>query len=210
MTWLHALPNNNAVNKNNTSKDRPAVNENLPTNMRFRWLGRWTLKMVNVWTRSFWWVYINTKTPKVQVGKRIQYFSERAGLTETFCWILSILYLGSGCSGYQHDRQAFLFSLVNKPGRAPVKFNQRYGSSSQSIYRCYPAGPTFGGGHDLRISFLHKSYSRLGHTYSPPSGYGLLGSNLAGTFMAGSFYFNPDEIETFYFAAFTSQGRFED
>ena len=51
--------------KNNTSKDRPAGKENLPTDMRFRCLGRWTFKMVNVWTRSFWWVYINTKTPKV-------------------------------------------------------------------------------------------------------------------------------------------------
>ena len=137
------------------------------------------------------------------------YFSERAGLTETFCWILSILYLGYGCFDHQYDPQAFLFSLVNKPGWAPVKFNQRYGLSSQSTYRCY-SGPTFGGGHDLRIYFLHKSYSKLGHTYSPPSGYGLLGSNLAETFMAGSFHFNPDEIETFYYAAFTPQGRFED
>ena len=209
MTWLHALPSNNTVNKNNTSKDRPAGNENLPPDMRCRWLGQWTRKMVNMWTRSFWWVYINTKTPKVQVGKRI-YFSERAGLiTETFCWILSILYLGSGCFGHQYDSQAFLFSLVNKPGWAPVKFNQRYGSLSQSIYRCHP-GPTFGGGHDLQIYFLYKSsYSKVGHTYSPPSGYDL-GSNPAETFMAGSFHFNPDEIETFYYAAFTSQGRFED
>ena len=57
------------------------------------------------------------------LGKHI-YFSEHAGLTETFCWILSILYLGYGCFGYQYDPQAFLFSLVNKPGWAPVKFGQ--------------------------------------------------------------------------------------
>ena len=203
MTWLHALPNNNTVNKNNTSKNRPAGNENLPSDMRFRWLGQWTRKMVSMWTRSFWWVYVNTKTPKV-LGNA----SEHAGLTETICWILSILYLGSGCFGYRYDPQAFLFSLVNKPGWAPVKFSQRYGSS-QSMYRCY-SGPTFGGGYDLRISPRYNSfYTNLGHTYSPPSGYGL-GSNFAKTFMAGTFHFNPDEIETFYFAAFTSQGRFED
>ena len=65
MTWLHALPNNNTVNKNNTSKDRPAGNENLSPDMCFRWLGQWTRKMLSMWTRSFWWGYINTKTPKI-------------------------------------------------------------------------------------------------------------------------------------------------
>ena len=127
----------------------------------------------------------------------------------TFCWILSILYLGSGCFGHQYDSQAFLFSLVNKPGWAPVKFDQRYGSLSESIYRCY-SGPTFGGGHDLRISPRYNSfYTNLGHTYSPPSGYSY-GSTFTHSFLAGSYYFNPGEIETFYDAAFTSQGRFED
>ena len=62
----------------------------------------------------------------------------------------------------------------------------------------------------MLISLRFNSfYANLGHTYSPPRGYSL-GSNLAETFMAGSFYFNPDEIETFYYAAFTSQSTFED
>ena len=139
--------------------------------------------------------------------------SEHAGLTETFCWILSILYLGSDCR-YQYDSQAFLFSLVNEPGWAPVKFDQTasYGShQSHSTYSCYNLGPIFGGpDHDLKLdpSYSH-SHSDLGNTYSPPSGYSF-GSTLTSSFLAGSYYFNPDEIETFYDATFTSQGRFED
>ena len=127
-----------------------------------------------------------------------------------FFLILSILYLGSGCFGYQYDPQAFLFSLVNMPGWAPVKLNQRrlYGYQSYSIYNCDKFGPIFGGGNDLYI-YSHVSYSNLGHTYSPPSGYSF-GSNFTRSFLAGSYHFNPDEVETFYDVAFTSQGRFED
>ena len=61
--------------------------------------------------------------------------------------------------------------------------------------------PTFGGGHDIYIhndaSSNTNSYSNLGHTYSPPSGYSLY-STFAKTFLAGSYTFTPDEVETFY------------
>ena len=142
--------------------------------------------------------------------------SEHAGLTETFCWVLSILYLGSGCR-YQYDSQAFLFSLVNEPGWPPVKFDQTasYGShQSNSTYSCYN-GPVFGGpSHDLKLDPSHyHSHSDLGNTYSMPSAIPSsysVGSPSARSFLAGSYQFNPDEIETFYEAAFTSQGRFED
>ncbi|CAH3175697.1 unnamed protein product, partial [Porites evermanni] len=115
----------------------------------------------------------------------------------------------SNCFGYQYDPQAFLFSLVNKPGWAPVKLNQTglYGYlQSHSIYTCYfyaVNGPTFGKGHDLRVS-AYRYYLNLGYTYSPPSGYSY-GSSFAQSFLAGSSRFNPDEIETFYDVAFTSQ-----
>ena len=61
---------------------------------------------------------------------------------------------------------------------------------------------TFGGGHDIRIynyaSSNSHSYSNLGHTYSPPSGYSY-SSTFAQTFLAGTYYnFTPDEVETFY------------
>ena len=143
-------------------------------------------------------------------GKRI---SERAGLTETFSEWLCILYLGPDCLS-QYDPQAFLFSLVNKPGWAPVKFDQTGKHSSypsNSTYSCYDHGPIFGGPHhDLKLHLSHHgSSSELGYTYGLPSGY-TYASPSARTFLAGHDQFNPDEIETFYDAAFTSQGRFED
>ena len=102
---------------------------------------------------------------------------------------------------YQYDSKAFLFSLVNKPGRAPVKLPQtgRYSSNRAYSVRFGSAyGPTFGGGHDIHISSSASSnshsYSNLGHTYSTPSGY----STFARTFLAGTYNFTPDEVETFY------------
>ena len=108
-------------------------------------------------------------------------------------------------SGWQHDSKAFLFSLENKPGWAPVKLPQTAKYSSHralhSIECLSSYGPTFRGGHDMRIynyaSSNSNSRSNLGHTYSPPSGYSY-GSAFAQTFLAGSHYFTPDEVETFY------------
>ncbi|CAH3028509.1 unnamed protein product, partial [Porites evermanni] len=106
--------------------------------------------------------------------------------------------------GFQYDSKAFLFSLVNKPGWAPVKLPQtgKYSSSTRYSLHFYPSyGPTFGGGYDIKLSDYASSntnsYSRLGYTYGPPRGYSL-GSTFAQTFMAGSHHFQPDEIETFY------------
>ena len=111
--------------------------------------------------------------------------------------------VGSG-SGFRYDSNAFLFSLVNKPGWAPVKLPQtgKYSSRRQkSIYDNPLYGPTFGGGHDIYISNYassnRNSYSYLGSTYSPPSGYSY-GSTFAQTFLAGTYQFTPGEIETFY------------
>ena len=106
--------------------------------------------------------------------------------------------------GYRYDSNTFLFSLVNKPGWAPFKLPQagKYNSRRRaSIYDKPSRGPTFGGGNDIYISNYassnRNSYSDLGHTYSPPSGYSYT-SNFAQTFLAGSFTFTPHEIETFY------------
>ena len=210
MIWLHALPNNNAVKLKTTL---PRIGQ-LGTKIYHRtcvfdgWV--WTAIKLNVWTRSFWWVYyINTKTSTSLGNGRIK---EHAGLTETFGWIVSILYLESRCLD-QYDSQAFLFSLVNMQGWAPVKFNQTGKYSSISSYSCYSLGPIFGGKppvHDLKLDPSYStSHSDLGYTYSPPSGHSYR-DNFAQSFLAGSYQFHPDEIETFYDAAFTSQGRFED
>ena len=110
---------------------------------------------------------------------------------------------GYSCSYYRYDSQAFLFSLVNKPGWAPVKLPQtgQYSSYRYSIFACSSYGPIFGGGHDIYIvnyaSSSSSSCTALGYTYSAPSGYSL-GSTFSNTFLAGTYYFTPDEVETFY------------
>ena len=107
-------------------------------------------------------------------------------------------------SGYRYDSNAFLFSLVNKPGWVPLKLPQTGKDSSNRRYSIYDDrsyGPTFGGGHDIYISNYapssRNSNSNLGYTYSPPSGYSY-GSTFAVSFLAGSYSFTPDEVETFY------------
>ena len=105
---------------------------------------------------------------------------------------------------YQYDSKAFLFSLVNRPGWAPVKLPQtgRYSSyRAHSVLFGSPYGPTFGGGHDIQIfnsgQSSGNSHSNLGYTYSAPSGHSY-GSTFAKTFLAGTHSFTPDEVETFY------------
>ena len=111
--------------------------------------------------------------------------------------------VGSG-SRYWYDSNAFLFSLVNKPGWGPVRLPQtgKYSSRRQYSIEDSPSyGPAFGGGHDMYISDFassnRNSYSNLGYTYSPPSGY-TYSSTFARTFLAGTYQFTPGEIETFY------------
>ena len=70
-----------------------------------------------------------------------------------------------------------------------------------SIFSCSKDGPVFGGGLDISIandaSCNTNSYSNLGYTYSPPTGHSA-GSSFAKSFLAGSYYFQPDEVEVFY------------
>ena len=122
----------------------------------------------------------------------------------TVAFLFSLSLIDDSSNKYQYDSKAFLFSLVNKPGWAPVKLPQtgRYSSNrAYSVRFRPPYGPTFGGGHDIYISNSassnSNSYSNLGHTYSPPSGYSY-GSTFAQTFLAGTYNFTPDEVETFY------------
>ena len=93
---------------------------------------------------------------------------------------------------------------MNKPGWAPVKLPQTGKYSSRRAYSIYGGssdGPIFGGGNDIRISnhatSNRNSYSNLSNTYSPPSGYSY-GRAFAQTFLAGTYNFTPDEVETFY------------
>ena len=66
---------------------------------------------------------------------------------------------------------------------------------------CYNYGPTFGGAHDMYISDYasssNNSYTNPGYTYSAPTGHSMH-SSFTQSFLAGSKYFQPDEIEVFY------------
>ena len=112
----------------------------------------------------------------------------------------------SSCPGHRYDPQAFLFSLVNKPGWSPVKLPQTglYSHlNAHSIYDCSSLGPVFGNPADLYIAdhslSSSRSHTNLGYTYSPPSGYNY-GDTFSYTFLHGGndYYFIPDEVETFY------------
>ena len=125
------------------------------------------------------------------------------GSTVELYFELFTSYSVSSCS-WKYDASAFLFSLVNKPGWAPVKLTQqgKYSNRrSHSIYCCSNSEPTFGGGHDIHItnyaSSNTNSFSNLGNIYSPPSGHSY-GSSFAQSFLAGSYKFQPDEVEVFY------------
>ena len=134
-------------------------------------------------------------------GPNVQQLSLNIFTNYGFILFLFLSFLDTSGS-YHHDPRAFLFSLVNYAGWAPLKLPQtgKHSSLRKSI-RCHSLlGPTFGGGYDMSIFNARSNsntYSDLGHTYSPPGGYSYR-SSFARTFLAGTYKFTPDEVETFY------------
>ena len=126
-------------------------------------------------------------------------------MTHGFCSFVFPSASPRSCSwdnSYKYDSKPFLFSLVNHPGWQPVKFSPLGERGYKTaIWACHSDGPTFGVGHDIQISnhasSNRESFSFLGSGYSPPSGHSS-GSNFVKTFLAGSYHFQPDEVETFY------------
>ena len=98
---------------------------------------------------------------------------------------------------FKPDANAFLFTLVN-PENKPLKLKISQ-NLAHSIYCNSGYGPTFGGGHDLRIysnsNLNQDSYSNLGHTYQS-NGY-VYGSTQAKNLLAGSYNFQSLEIEVY-------------
>jgi hypothetical protein len=93
---------------------------------------------------------------------------------------------------YKSSSRAFLFSIVNPAGLAPMKLPLTGKRNNAAVY-CYPTcGPAFGG---ISISdncnTVKKSTSYLGLTYTLPPGQD------GDTFLAGSEYFLVAEIEVF-------------
>ena len=103
-------------------------------------------------------------------------------------------------AGFSASPGAFVFSLVNYNQEKPIKLDV-HRRSGQAIYNHYEHGPTFGGGYDIGISdgagSNTKSVSDLGFTYHLPYGY-TYKSAKAQSFLAGSYNFQPSDMEVFY------------
>ena len=110
------------------------------------------------------------------------------------------VFLGSS-SAWRSSSSNYIFSLRNKYNLSPFR-SAVYRYSNRAIYTSPSYGPTFGGAHDLHIANNADknkgSYTNLGHTYRPPSGYSY-GSSNTRALLAGSNYFTPTEIEVYYY-----------
>ena len=111
---------------------------------------------------------------------------------------MCIFFIDSSGS-YTESAHSFIFSFKNKDGLEPFKVlvtvNERaiYGGSSN--------GPTFGNGFDLKIAngagSNTDSYSNLGKAYVQVAGY-KYGASDTQSLLAGSYNFQPHEVEVFY------------
>jgi hypothetical protein len=94
------------------------------------------------------------------------------------------------------DQNAFIFSLINHDN-TPIRIS--YNKNGASTYSSPNHGPGFGGGSDLHISSNSNSsfdsYSNLGRSYSHPKY--AFESKQAKNFLAGSNYFQVEDIEVF-------------
>ena len=105
------------------------------------------------------------------------------------------------CCSYKSSNEAFLFSLKCHAGVSPTKMKLISGHKSDAVYCSSSYGPTFGGGHDLRIGYSFcgstkkTGYINLGYTYELPSG-------TSNTFLTGKHGpgspFEVAEVEVFH------------
>jgi hypothetical protein len=95
---------------------------------------------------------------------------------------------------YKFSSGAFLFSIVNQAGLAPMKLPLTGTHNGEAMYGELSYGPCFG---DCDFDIYHncntvkKSNSLLGRSYTLPPGQD------SRTFLAGSNYFLVAEIEVF-------------
>ena len=90
-----------------------------------------------------------------------------------------------------------MFSLRNKEMRPPFKALPTDQTVTYAIYVENSYGPTFGSGHDFHISdnagSNSNSYAGFNNQYPAPSGV-----SDTSTILAGSYNFQPSEVEVFY------------
>ena len=97
--------------------------------------------------------------------------------------------------GYIAAPGSFLFSLRNNDDLPPFKAPLKSENAQNAIYRASGYGPTFGTGHDLRIS--SNSFTNFGHSYQLPSGY-VHGGSKTHSLLAGSYNFKHPQVEVLY------------
>lgn len=102
----------------------------------------------------------------------------------------------SHSGGFKEDKNAFIFSLVNRKER-PIKI---FCSKFQNAIFCHEGyGPTFGDGHDIFVennsNTFTNSYSNIGESYK--SSLIENGSGEAKTFLAGTVNFSTSDVEVY-------------
>ena len=115
---------------------------------------------------------------------------------------LLLFFFSDSGGSYSYSAQSFIFSLKNKDNLDPFKVLVK--NLENGIYGNNDYGPTFGAGHDIHISNNangnRNSYNNLGHSYVQPPGY-TQGSSEIRNLFAGSYKFQPNEVEVFYQSA---------
>ena len=108
-----------------------------------------------------------------------------------------------GSGSYCGSPQAFLFGLHTNKGQGPIKLalgGQHDNGASNAVHHRSSYGPTFGGGHDLKIgdnpNGSASSYANLGHTYANPPG-GQYGQPSSKEFFAEAHQFHVADYEVF-------------
>ena len=113
-------------------------------------------------------------------------------------YVETIFYVITGFS-YKKAPGSFIFSLRNEENLPPFKAPLKNENDKQAIYTSHDCGPVFGNvDHDLYISDYVAnsntySHTNFGITYQPPPGF-----RDKHTILAGTYYFNPLEVEVFY------------
>ncbi|CDW78951.1 tldc domain-containing protein [Stylonychia lemnae] len=100
----------------------------------------------------------------------------------------------SFASGYQKDKDAFIFSLSKN------SLHKQYQNKDYAVYHHLQSLQVFGNGYDLCISsecnINNASSCYLGCTYEPPKGY-YVGDQQTNEYLGGSYQFKVVEIEVY-------------
>ena len=110
-------------------------------------------------------------------------------------FILRTFGFSESSGGYSATSEAFIFSLNNNEGLAPIVSKVKIRYSGKAIYRWSYYGPRFGLDVFIRdnADSNDKSVARLGYRYSAPAAV-----QDRHTVLAGTEYFSPNEVEVFY------------